>query len=150
MEEDPDYGRRELFLAHTTQFSEWRAALEGRVVNALFIATERRPDAGDVSALAEHLIERGLFYVTCWGDGCEFVHDLFDEVDLDLNPPMDGQPYAVVVSTWHDDDSLQEALQFFWIAAAPDEGKESGPSFLALSVGSEDLHASLRAAVAEL
>ena len=144
--DDPDYGRRELFLAHVAQLSEWPLALGERPINALFIATERMPEADDVSALADHVISRGVFYVSCWGEGCEFVHDLFDEEDLRLHPPVEGQKYAVVMTTWHDDESLAEALEFFWIAACPDDGKEWGPNYLALSVGSDALHASLRAA----
>lgn len=106
-----------------------------------FIATEEEPDQADVTALAEHVTKGGVFYVSCWGAGCERVHDLFDAADVGLDVEAGRPPGEVVVmTTWHDSDPLADALEFFWMAAAPAEGKAWGPTYLALSVGSTKIH----------
>jgi len=58
---------------------------------------------------------------TCaWGPGCERVHDIFDEGRDGPNPLTSTDP--VVLTTWHDDESLAEALGFIFAAAIPDDG----------------------------
>ncbi|BEP14407.1 hypothetical protein acdb102_27180 [Acidothermaceae bacterium B102] len=150
-DDDPDLGRRRLYLAHIDRLASWRSAIDPMPVNAIFLATSEAPEIDNVAALAEQLIEGGVFYVSCWGPGCERVHDVFDEVDVQLDIQHGSQPSRGVVTTsWHDDETLQEALAFFWTTAVAAPGMRWGPTHLALSVGSADLHDSLTAAVARL
>ena len=57
-----------------------------------------------------------------WGPDCERVHDIIDEEDIGPNPPptMD----RVVMTTWHDDKSLAEAIWFVLHNSWPDESYE--------------------------
>lgn len=141
---EEDYGQRVLYLAHLDDLAHWRefVSAEGASpVNALFIATEAAPRREDVSAFAEHLITGGMFWLSSWGAECEWVHDLFDEVDVWLTVQLHERGTDtddVVITTWHDKETLGEALEFFWTAAFPDNGKSYGPNFVALAVGSED------------
>ena len=54
------------------------------------------------------------------GAGCERVHDIFDEERDGPNPLISADP--VVMTTWHEDESLAEALGFVLAAAIPDDG----------------------------
>src|SRR5712692_8735861 len=56
-----------------------------------------------IRELTKDLLLAGCAYICCWGPGCERVHDLFDQADLDFRP--DG-PFAM--STWHPRDPLRE------------------------------------------
>ncbi|MGC4027294.1 MAG: hypothetical protein QM696_00275 [Steroidobacteraceae bacterium] len=86
-------------------------------------------DARDVSdeeiaALARKLLQAGAVYVSTWGSDCERVHDIIDTFDVLLHPePIDDR---VIMTTWHDTDSLQEALWFVlnctWPAGIYSEG----------------------------
>lgn len=61
-------------------------------------------------ALADHLLERGLAYFCAWGPDCERVHDLVDQAAM-LREVRKGQDYPII-TTWHADEPLDEALWF--------------------------------------
>ena len=86
----------------------------------LFLAMDAREVPDEViKRLATLLLEEGLAYLCAWGPDCERVHDLFDlaEAELELDVPSD----SVVMTTWHADEPLEEALWFFVNCAFPDE-----------------------------
>lgn len=62
------------------------------------------------------LLDRGICYLCVWGPDCERVHDLFDAERLPKEP--EGR---VVMTTWHSEDPLQEAIWFFANCTVPDE-----------------------------
>src|SRR6266850_6007910 len=83
-------------------------------------ATEVDPDVIAVAATA--LIRRGLAYVCCWGPDCSAVHDVFDlaEIGLEISKELKHpDPDDTVMSTWHDDETLQQAVGFFGRTAFP-------------------------------
>jgi hypothetical protein len=87
----------------------------------LFLAWDARAVSDEsIQELAQKLIRLGLSYVVAWGPDCERVHDLFDDANiletLDSNAP-DSQ--SVIMSTWHTDDLLAEALWFALHTAIP-------------------------------
>lgn len=53
-----------------------------------------------------------------WGPECEFVHDVFDETYLgDGSQPL----RPTLMTTWHADQPLEEALDFIGRDAVPTE-----------------------------
>ncbi len=97
-------------------------------------------DAPDVSSeeieqFARRLVEAGVSYVCCWGNDCERIHDIFDEVDLE---PNIGSPEGqTLMTTWHDDEPLSEAICFLLRTAWPDEyAEDTTNSSIAISIGS--------------
>src|SRR5262245_21585380 len=72
-----------------------------------------------VHRLAAKLLGNGAAYVCAWGPGCERVHDLIDDAILifESDPTEDN----VILTTWHDNESLEEALFYLlrttWPAA---------------------------------
>lgn len=73
----------------------------------------------DILALGRRLLRQGAVFVCTWGPGCERVHDLIDQVDLELNPQATDD--SVVLTTWHADEPLSEVLWFLLNAASPAE-----------------------------
>ncbi len=136
-------GERDLYVAPLLSFGDWRrlaadpawaAAVEEPGDGfAVFVAC----DATELSAelieeFASYCIDRGLFWVSTWGADCERVHDIFDRVAISKN----AQP-GIVMSTWNDDEPLDDALHLFW-DAFPAEGKVGGPARIGISVGSHE------------
>jgi hypothetical protein len=72
----------------------------------------------------EHLLDAGCVYLCTWGAGCEHVHDMMDEVIVgrDLDDPHDG----TIMTTWHDKQSVIEAVDFALMWAKPDENYREG------------------------
>ena len=78
-------------------------------------------DTGDISAedmalAAEGLLGTGARYICCWGPDCERFHDVCDECSYEL-----GNIDAVVMTTSHPQESLEEALWFATHSATPDD-----------------------------
>ena len=84
-----------------------------------------------IEEFASYCIDRGLFWVGTWGADCERVHDIFDRVGV--ADPQRG----IVMSTWHDDEPLDDALHLFW-DAFPAERKQGGAARIGISVGSSE------------
>jgi hypothetical protein len=86
----------------------------------LFIACDaRQTSVNEIADAASSLIDQGVVYVCAWGADCERVHDIFDEM-CDV-PNLDQAERQFVMTTWHDDEDLDEALWFFLNAAMPEE-----------------------------
>jgi hypothetical protein len=111
----------------------------------------RSASADDISALADSALDQGLVYLCAWGAGCERVHDVFDEVCVDRE--LRGLPGSGVMTTWHDDESLEAAAQFAVQLAHPAPESATGcGTVLAVGVGNaapaDRLERALRAATA--
>ena len=94
----------------------------------------------DVSALIGPLIKAGCVYFCCWGPDCERVHDIIDESD----------PYSesVIMTTWHSDKPLKEAIWYFLNVTWPDkEFEETFRAALGIAVGSDEWASELRTAL---
>jgi hypothetical protein len=66
------------------------------------------------------LLDAGCVYFCCWGPGCERVHDIIDEEDSkDGLPVVDNE--STIMTTWHDDESLEESVWFALNVASPDD-----------------------------
>lgn len=57
-------------------------------------------------------------YVCTWGAACERVHDIFDEF-LVMREIEQGKPLPHIMTTWHNEESLDEALGFALKVALP-------------------------------
>ena len=64
------------------------------------------------------LVNGGLVYFCAWGDRCEAVHDAVDWCDIEKNGARSD---FVIMTTWHKDESLEEACWFFKELALPNE-----------------------------
>jgi len=98
-----------------------------RCFGLLLAMDARQIDSRKISDLADKILGAGLVYLCAWGPDCERVHDLFDERyltrELGPGPWIDQKETSkwddVVMTTWHDDESLEEALWFFVHSAVP-------------------------------
>jgi hypothetical protein len=108
---------------------------------ALFLAVDARGIPSEaVGRIAGGLLASGLIRVCVWGPDCERIHDIFDEVHVG-----DGlaEPGFTLMSTWHGDETLEEALGFFVDWATVEAGLPS-TSCLAVTVGNPGWEAVVR------
>lgn len=68
---------------------------------------------------ADRLLASGLSYFCAWGPDCERVHDLVDQAIIRREVGED-RPYPVM-TTWHGDETLEDAIWYILNAAHPDE-----------------------------
>jgi len=79
----------------------------------------RAVDDADLKTFCSALLEHGCAYLCTWGPDCERVHDAMDRCVVDNDPPNSSR--GTVMTTWHDQESLEEALDFFLSCTLPDE-----------------------------
>jgi hypothetical protein len=86
-----------------------------------------------ISAAARNLLEAGAVYFCVWGPECERVHDLIDQVVREQLPDEDDQ--TVIMTTWHERESLDDALWFsVFTASAADAYADSCRALVAIVV----------------
>lgn len=104
--EAPD---RDLYIAEVADLAVWPEAFAEPagefVAFAAFDATNVSSD--DLGGFAAKLVRQGCVYLCAWGPGCERMHDAVDLADINANGPE-----GTVMTTWHDDEPLDEALYF--------------------------------------
>ena len=112
--------------------------LQGATFVCLSAMNASSAQTDDLSAFCSHLIDHGCAYYCAWGPECERVHDIMDGLVVGDNPP---ETYiGCLMTTWHEKESLAEAVDFFLMCTVPNEEfAPIGCSFgLAVVVGSED------------
>ena len=98
---------------------------------------ESEVNVSQTSAIMVQLLRMGCVYLCCWGQGCELRHDIMDEVVVSERNSVrpGGQD---VVTTWHAEDTIEEAVDYFLDLATPTEcNREGCCSALALIVGGD-------------
>ena len=100
----------------------------------LFVAADTTQiTSHEISRFAEAALSRGMVYFCAWGPGCERFHDIVDEVVVedDLGERKFAAPTKndVVMTTWHHDETLEEALDFFARYANPTDGYAADSSY---------------------
>jgi len=93
-----------------------------------------------MSDFASAALSGGMVYFSAWGSGCGRFHDVVDEIviedELDKRRFVGPTAKDVVMTTWHEDESLEEALSFFTTSAVPTEGFADKSDFrLVICVG---------------
>jgi hypothetical protein len=132
--------------------SEWPAALRFDPPHfVLFLALDARGISAEaIASFAYRALDSGIAYLVAWGPDCERVHDVFDECIVDREVSGDRAPPGLVMTTWHADDSLEDALEFFALCALPDGREWACTTWLAVSVGdvsrAEEIRTLLRGA----
>ncbi len=96
-----------------------------------------------ISVIAKTLLSRGLAGFSVWGPDCSRVHDLFD---LERDP--DESDETLVVTTWHENEPISEAVCYFDLNAYPSSDFESDCSdWVTIAVGSESWEEEISAAL---
>ena len=103
---------------------------------------------GEITGIAQGLLDLGASYFVCWGPGCERAHDLIDDLTLLVDPPIPDD--SVIMATWHAGEPLDEALLFVLCSAWPDPAfEDSTGCTVGVSVGSAELASQIRSAFSE-
>jgi hypothetical protein len=86
-----------------------------------------------ISSFAEKALLAGMVYFCVWGLGCQRFHDMVDERSVE--DECNARRFAgsrsgdVAMTTWHNNETLEEALDFFATCAAPSIGIAENSDF---------------------
>ena len=133
--EDVD-SSRDVFVITLASAEEWPDATPWSCEGfGLLVLTER---VVDVTPLATRAVARGVAVVCSWGPGCSMIEDAFDDAIVDAHPNETAND--VVLTTSHEGESLEEAIEFFLDVILP--AKDRAPECKAWCIAAfgEDLH----------
>jgi hypothetical protein len=131
-----DVSERELFVLELETLEDFPQdlSLPTRRFVCVLAWDASKVTTDQIAALARQLLHRGAAFVCAWGPDCRRVHDIIDSVQVGSSPSQRLDP--VVMTTWHDDEPLAQAVRFSLIAW-PDEGVEDDcGSTLGIAIGS--------------
>jgi hypothetical protein len=104
----------------------------------------------NIARCARSLLKAGCVYFCCWGPGCERVHDIVDEQYLIESGYSVHDDETVVMTTWHNDESLEEATWFAINVAFPDDRFfDECKAVVAVCIGNIEWEATLKTAFAD-
>jgi hypothetical protein len=128
-----DVMERELYIIAAPDFADLPRSFSFPTPHfaALLAADTTVTPESTLTAFADTLLQSGCAYFCSWGPGCERVHDLFDAQCL-FAP-------SLIMTTWHADEPLDEALWFLLRSTFPDEAYfDTCRSALAITVADSD------------
>lgn len=129
---------RDLYLLHLATTDDLPDAVH---LSAQYFVCLLSWDSEDVpvaaiSRVAEVLMNSGCIYFCCWGRGCGRVHDIIDEDIVGSGTDLDDK--GPIMTTWHEDEPLDDALWFFLNSAIPDDiYSDRCEAALVVSIGSD-------------
>jgi hypothetical protein len=129
----------------------WPPALEipSRRFRLLVVADTIEISTDIISQFAYAALKSGMVYFCAWGPGCERFHDIVDEVrvkdELGERVFVGPNPEDTIMTTWHPDDTLEEAVEYFINWAHPTHGfAEGSDCWMAICVNNKEWAATIR------
>jgi hypothetical protein len=117
----PDRG---LYLASFSAVDEWPRTLRqitGPFV--VFTAFDAEPLTDEeLRRFARLLLDQGCVYSCSWGPDCHRMHTAFDLAAVDAEKEAERSADRVA-TTWHENESLDDALWYAVFAAHPDDAE---------------------------
>jgi hypothetical protein len=102
----------------------------------------------DIAHVARVLLDAGCVYFCCWGPGCERVHDIIDEEYVGDGTSVNDDE-STIMTTWHTEESLEEATWFALNVAFPDDRFfDSCKAVVSICIGNPEWKAALEKSLA--
>jgi hypothetical protein len=130
----------EVFAVHAASLSQASAeiSLTTKYLTVLIVCDSDQISVDEISNFAEVLLDEGAVYVCVWGKGCERFHDIIDEIEVErevFGKSCWNRNKGQLMTTWHDDDSLDEALWFLLSCAWPLDDELESCSTIVITIG---------------
>ena len=109
----------------------------------LLLSYGRRDTPAHLAKTLGKLLDAGCVYLCAWGACCEYVHDIMDDVVLERE--LKGGPEQTIMTSWHADVPMEEAVDFALRHAQPAGALAQGCDAIVLAaVGNSEWAQELR------
>lgn len=140
-----DAFERDLFSVYLSDFTSM-PELDGFASDhfVVFLAADAvGVEAALLLEFVRKLLNAGCVYFCVWGPECERLHDIIDEESFAVDP--------VIMTAWHSNESLDDALSFFIRHSRPDDAYlDTTGSALVISIGNTDWEALINRSLTDL
>jgi hypothetical protein len=145
-----DVSERALLLLDADTSADLPASIVvgGKYFVSLIAWDVRTVEASDIAHVARVLLDAGCVYFCCWGPGCERVHDIIDEEYVGDGTSVNDDD-STIMTTWHIEESLEEAAWFALNLAFPDDRFfDSCKTVVSICIGNSEWKSALEKAIA--
>jgi len=136
-------GEARVWLGFSERPSEFSSPAPGEFALLLVVATDEI-SVDEQAALSEQFVRSGCRYAVCFGPTSSSWDDSIDMVGV--MDEVDGRPSPFVMTSWHDDEPIEETAEFFARHTSFDDWSPSQFVVFVLG-GSVQLQADVREAV---
>lgn len=115
-------------------------------ITALIACDSDQFSVDEISDFTKVLLEKGAVYLCFWGKGSERFHDIVDEVEVEMETfekPCPARHNGTLMTTWHEKESLDEALWFLLSCAWPLDNEIESCSTVVITIGNESWASSI-------
>lgn len=144
-------GERVLLLLDANTFADLPVdiVVGSKYFVALLAWDVRGVEASEIARVARILLDAGCIYFCCWGPGCERAHDIIhEEYVRDRISVNDDE--STIMTTWHTEESLEEATWFALNVAFPDDRFfDSCKAVVSICIGNPEWKTALGKALAD-
>jgi len=106
---------REVRLIQTVRPFGYRSPFPDQEHTLLVCVVDRSVTDAERQKLSEEIVAARCRYAVCWGHECSSWDTSIDcaciEAAEDFNPPDED----FIVTTWHDKESIEDTLEFWWM-----------------------------------
>ncbi len=140
---------RDVRLTQMVRPFEYRSLFSNQEHTLLLCVVDESITDAERAKLSEEIISAKCRYAVCWGHECSDWDTSIDfahlETDANFSPPVE----TFVMTTWHDDESIEDTLDFLWMNTFFDDYESSNFAILILG-DTPDLGAEIRILISEM
>lgn len=122
MDRIPGLERREVWSANLARPYEFASPFGTRDFVVLLAVLDESITTEDRSRVSDQLVRQGCRYAVCWGHACTLWDDSIDWSFLELHD-YEVPDERFVMTTWHENDSIEEVAEFFVFNTSVDEAR---------------------------
>ena len=140
---------REVKLVQTIRPFEYASPYSGEEHTLLVCVADASVTDGERAKVSTEIIAAKCRYAVCWGYECSAWDTAIDwayiETDENFSPPDE----TFVMTTWHEDESVEDAIDFWWMNTWFDDYESTRLAVLVIG-GDSDLFTQIQAITFEL
>ena len=140
----PSRGNSRVWFGRTDRPYAFTSPCPGGEFALLLVVGDDNISPGEQGDLSLEFVRQGCRYAVCRGSDCSSWDDSIDMVCV--MDEIEGRSGPFVMTTWHDDEPIEDVVEFFAVNTRFDDW--AAQVFVVLIVGGpDDLEAEVRASV---
>lgn len=136
MEQLTDTGDREAWTTRLERPFQLESPFRGESFALLLRVADTTITHEEQARLSERIVGLGCRYAVCVGHACSSWDDSIDMAHLATDANFDPPESELVMTTWHDDESIEDVAEFF-VRATSFDGFEPR-RFLVVCLGGDE------------
>jgi len=102
-------------IVQTVRPFEYRSPFPGEENTLLICVLDDTVSNEERIHMCRQIVASKCRYACCWGTLCSHWDDSIDWSYIETDPTGDPPDETFIMTTWHDDKSLEEAMEYWWL-----------------------------------